>query len=86
MIATTFSGSDLISTGCDLTDSVSTRGLLIDLAITAILSSNYLCINGIKSDTEKVAFVVGVTEEVVLMEVNNVLRNQYNFKIILTYD
>ena len=49
LIATTSSGSDLISTGSDLTDHIATRGLLIDLAITPISFSNVLCFGRMKS-------------------------------------
>ena len=56
MIATTSSGSDLISTGSDLTDNVSTRGLLIDLATTPISSSNVLRFGRIKSDIREGRF------------------------------
>ena len=55
MIATTSSGSDLISTRSDLTD-VSTRGLLIDLAITPIFSSNVLRFGRMKSDIREGRF------------------------------
>ena len=44
------SGSDLIWTGSDLIDTVSTSGLLIDLAATQISSSNVLRFGRIKSD------------------------------------
>ena len=56
MIAITSSGSDLISTGSDLTDNVLTRGLLIDLATTPIYFSNVLSFGRIKSDIREGRF------------------------------
>ena len=50
MIETRSSGSDLISAGSDLTENVSTRGLLINLATTPISSSNVLRFGRMKSD------------------------------------
>ena len=50
MIATISSGSDFKSTGSDLIDNVSTRGLLINLATTPISTSNVLRFGRIKSD------------------------------------
>ena len=56
IIATTSSGSDLISTGSNLTDNVSIRCLLSDLATTPISSLNVLRFGRIKSDIRKGRF------------------------------
>ena len=56
LIATTSSGSDLISTGLNLTDNVLTRGLLIDLATKLIFFSNVLLFGRIKSDIREGRF------------------------------
>ena len=53
---TTSSGSDMISTGFDLTDNVSTCGLLIDLAIRPISSLNVLRFGRMNSDIRESRF------------------------------
>ena len=56
LIATTYSCSDFISISSDLTDNVSTRGLLIDLTTTPISSSNVLRFGWMKSDIREGRF------------------------------